>query len=263
MTAAAEGQRAVARTEAHTAAAPDRFSELKHMIGNTPPLEIRLRFRGEPRTVYAKAEHLNMTGSIKDRTAFHILRTAYREGRVRPGDLIAEATSGNTGISFAAIGRALGHGVRVFMPDWMSRERVALIESLGAEVVPVSRDEGGFLGSIRLAEELAPRDPRVFLPRQFSNSAPPRSSPPSSPTTTKNTSAPTSSAKSPRAAATSRPTWNSSPTAPSAASATPASRRKRNSTRNCRGVRPRTRINSATAARHSRFNFANRAATAG
>ncbi|HEX7177587.1 MAG TPA: PLP-dependent cysteine synthase family protein [Pyrinomonadaceae bacterium] len=141
------------------------------MIGNTPLLEISLRFRGQPRTVYAKAEHLNMTGSIKDRMAFHILKSAYREGRVRPGDVIAEATSGNTGISFAAIGRALGHEVRIYMPDWMSRERVALIRSLGARVHPVSREQGGFLGSIRMAEELAAREPHVFLPRQFSNAA--------------------------------------------------------------------------------------------
>ena len=156
---------------AKTAAAPGRFSELKHMMGNTPLLEIRLLFRGAPRTVYAKAEHLNMTGSIKDRMALHILKCAYREGAIRPGDTIAEATSGNTGISFAAIGRALGHDVRIFMPDWMSRERVALIKSLGAEVVPVTHEQGGFMGSIRMAEELAALDRTVFLPRQFSNAA--------------------------------------------------------------------------------------------
>lgn len=148
-----------------------RFKELKHMIGNTPLLAVRFKFRGRERVVYAKAEHLNMTGSIKDRMAFHILKRAYREGRISPSDTIVEATSGNTGISFAAIGRALGHDVRIFMPDWMSRERVALIKSLGAEVVPVSRAEGGFLGSIRMTEELAAREPHAFLPCQFSNIA--------------------------------------------------------------------------------------------
>lgn len=150
---------------------PTRFRELKHMIGNTPLVAVDFRFRGHARTIYAKAEHLNMTGSIKDRMAFHILKRAYREGTIRPGDTIAEATSGNTGISFAAIGRALGHDVSIYMPDWMSRERVSLIKSLGATVVPVSREEGGFVGSIRLTEELAARDPRIFLPRQFSNDA--------------------------------------------------------------------------------------------
>ena len=107
----------------------DRFADLKHMIGNTPLLEIRCRFRGSDRLIYAKAEHINMTGSIKDRMAFHILRSAYRQGKIAPGDTIVEATSGNTGISFAAIGRALGHPVVIFMPDWMSRERTALIRS--------------------------------------------------------------------------------------------------------------------------------------
>ncbi len=68
-----------------------------------------------------------MTGSIKDRMALHILKQAYLTGRIKPGDTIAEATSGNTGIAFAAIGRALGHPVTVFMPDWMSHERMALI----------------------------------------------------------------------------------------------------------------------------------------
>ena len=149
----------------------NRFQELKHMIGNTPLLAIHFNFRGKPRVLYAKAEHINMTGSIKDRMAFYILKKAYEQGRIQPGDIIAEATSGNTGISFAAIGRALGHRVIIFMPDWMSRERVALIRSLGAEVVPVSREEGGFLGSIRLTEEFAERQPHVFLPCQFSNIA--------------------------------------------------------------------------------------------
>ena len=141
------------------------------MIGNTPLLAIRFRFRGRERVIYAKAEHLNMTGSIKDRMAFHILKRAYQEGRIQPGDTIAEATSGNTGISFAAIGRALGHQVVIFMPDWMSEERVALIKSLGAKVVHVRRDQGGFLGSIRMTEELAEKRPHVFLPAQFANEA--------------------------------------------------------------------------------------------
>ena len=141
------------------------------MIGNTPLVAIRFRFRGKARVIYAKAEHLNMTGSIKDRMAFHILKQAYGEGRISPGDTIVEATSGNTGISFAAIGRALGHDVVIFIPDWMSQERVALIRSLGAKIVPVSRAEGGFLGSIELTEEFARSEQNVFLPSQFANLA--------------------------------------------------------------------------------------------
>jgi cysteine synthase A len=154
-----------------TVQTPTRFKELKHMIGNTPLLAIRFSFRGKRRVIYAKAEHLNMTGSIKDRMAFHILKKAYQEGRIQAGDTIAEATSGNTGISFAAIGRALGHQVVIFMPDWMSQERVALIRSLGAKIVPVSREQGGFSGSIRMTEEYARQEQHVFLPSQFANAA--------------------------------------------------------------------------------------------
>ncbi len=130
---------------------PARFKELRHMIGNTPLLAIHFTFRGKRRVIYAKAEHINMTGSIKDRMAFHILKKAYQEERINPGDTIVEATSGNTGISFAAIGRVLGHQVVIFMPDWMSQERVALIRSLGAKIVPVSRDQGGFPRSGRIS----------------------------------------------------------------------------------------------------------------
>ena len=153
----------------HEASARSR--NLKHMIGNTPLLAIRYWYRGRKRMIYAKAEHMNMTGSIKDRMAFHILKKAYQEGRIKTGDTIAEATSGNTGISFAAIGRALGHQVVIFMPDWMSEERLHLIKSLGAKIVPVRRDQGGFVGSIRMAQDFAAEKPRVFLPAQFANEA--------------------------------------------------------------------------------------------
>jgi len=145
------------------------FRDIAPLIGNTPLLEIRFTYRGAPRVLYAKAEYFNLTGSIKDRMAFHILRKASRSGRLRPGDRIIEATSGNTGIAFSAIGRALGHPVTIFMPDWMSAERKNLIRSFGAEVVLVSKEQGGFIGSIRMAEELAQKEGCAFLPCQFSN----------------------------------------------------------------------------------------------
>ena len=152
-------------------APPTPFQGLRHLIGNTPLLALHFQFRGEERVLYAKSENLNMTGSIKDRMALHILERAYGQGRIRPGDAIVEATSGNTGISFAALGRALGHPVTIYMPDWMSRERVDLIQSMGANVVPVTREQGGFLGSIRMTEELARQQGNIFLPCQFSNQA--------------------------------------------------------------------------------------------
>lgn len=147
------------------------FQSIGNIVGNTPLLEIHYKFRGRHRVIYAKAEHMNLTGSIKDRMALHILNKAYAEGRIKSGDIIAEATSGNTGIAFSAIGRALGNRVVIFMPDWMSAERINLIRSLGATIRLVKPEEGGFLGSIRMAEELAKSEERVFLPCQFSNSA--------------------------------------------------------------------------------------------
>jgi cysteine synthase A len=134
-------------------------------------LAITFRYKGEKRVIYAKAEHYNVTGSIKDRMALYILEKAYAENRIKPGDTIVEATSGNTGIAFSAIGKALGHNVRIIMPDWMSKERTGIIKSLGAKIIPVSKEQGGFLGSIRISEEIAAREPNIFLPQQFSNDA--------------------------------------------------------------------------------------------
>jgi cysteine synthase A len=148
----------------------DRLRGLRVLVGNTPLLAVDYSVDGAAsRRVFAKAESVNMTGSIKDRMALHILRHAIESGVLEPGGLIVEASSGNTGISFAAIGRALGHPVTIFLPDWMSAERLALIRSFGATVRLVSEAEGGFLGSIRLAEELAAATPGAFLPSQFAN----------------------------------------------------------------------------------------------
>jgi cysteine synthase A len=146
-----------------------RIRGLSNLIGNTPLLVIAFNYRGEKRTLYAKAENLNMTGSIKDRMALHVIQQAHATGALKPGDRIAEATSGNTGIAFAAIGRALGYPVTIFMPNWMSVERIKLIESFGAKIVLISKEEGGFVGSIERSEQLAKTEKNVFLPRQFAN----------------------------------------------------------------------------------------------
>ncbi len=148
-----------------------RFRDIWRLIGNSPLLIINFKYKGEKRVLYAKAEHYSITGSIKDRMALYILEKAYASGKIKPGDTIVEATSGNTGIAFSAIGRALGHSVRIIMPDWMSRERVEIIKSLGADMIPVSKEQGGFLGSIRISEEIAAKEPNIFLPQQFSNEA--------------------------------------------------------------------------------------------
>jgi cysteine synthase A len=132
-------------------------------------LEILYEYKGRTRRICVKCEHYNLTGSIKDRMALYILQRAYAENNIKPGDRIVEATSGNTGISFAAIGRALGHPVTIIMPDWLSKERMDIIRSLGAVVMLVSKSEGGFLGSIKLAEQMAEAGADIFLPRQFEN----------------------------------------------------------------------------------------------
>ncbi len=147
----------------------EKFSYLSCMIGRTPLLEVKFTHNGDERKLYVKAEHYNLTGSIKDRMALHILRRAYEECRIRPGARIIEATSGNTGIAFAAVGRALGHPVTIFMPDWLSSERMNLIKSFGADIELVSKAQGGFLGSIAMAERMAGELENSFLPRQFSN----------------------------------------------------------------------------------------------
>lgn len=139
------------------------------LVGNTQFMALRYCYKGGPeQQVLVKCEQFNMTGSIKDRMALYILQKAYEQGRIKPGDLIVEATSGNTGIAFAAIGKALGNRVKIIMPDWMSMERRAIIKHYGAEIQLVSKEEGGFLGSIKIAEAMAHLD-GVFLPRQFEN----------------------------------------------------------------------------------------------
>jgi len=149
-----------------------RLASLHAMIGDTVLVELGCELDGVAVRVFAKHEVQNLTGSVKDRMALRILEEAWVAGAVHEGTEILEATSGNTGIAFAALGRALGHPVRIVMPDWMSRERAQLLGSLGARLVPVSAAEGGFVRSVALAEELARAEGAdAFLPRQFANEA--------------------------------------------------------------------------------------------
>ena len=146
----------------------NNFRGIRQMISNTPLIEIGLKYKGKPMKVYAKAEYYNLSGSIKDRVAYYILKKAYETGSIHKGDTIVEATSGNTGIAFSAMAAYLGHPMVVYMPDWMSEERIKIMQSYGAKVELVSHEEGGFLGSVAKSEKLAEND-GVFLPGQFSN----------------------------------------------------------------------------------------------
>jgi cysteine synthase A len=145
------------------------IEDLWNVVGRTPVFIITCKYKGEVRKIYAKYEAPNFSGSIKDRMALFILQRAYENNQIKIEDTIIEATSGNTGIALAAIGRAIGQKVIIVMPDWMSKERVDLIKGFGAEIIPVSKEQGGFLGSIKITEEMKMKDDNVFLPCQFSN----------------------------------------------------------------------------------------------
>ncbi|MFA5205411.1 MAG: cysteine synthase A [Lentisphaeria bacterium] len=137
------------------------------LIGRTPLIQLK----GEP--IFAKAEFLNPGGSIKDRVALAMIEGAERDGKLHPGSVIVEPTSGNTGIGLALVGRLKGYRVRIVMPENMSEERKKLIRALGAELVltPAAESIGG---AVRAAEALAAADPEVFVPQQFENPDNPR-----------------------------------------------------------------------------------------
>ena len=91
----------------------EKISALESAFGNTPLVEVVFSYQNKIRKIYAKYEAFNFSGSIKDRIALHIMKNAYQLNKIKEGDIIVEATSGNTGIAFSAIGKALGHNVRI------------------------------------------------------------------------------------------------------------------------------------------------------
>lgn len=141
---------------------------LDKLIGHTPMIKIKYHYQNQTNYVYAKLEYYNFTGSIKDRVAYYILKKAKELGLLKDRESIVEATSGNTGISFAALGAYYNHPVHIFMPDWASAERVSIMRLYGAHVHLVSKEEGGFKEAIRRSEEYAQKI-NGFLPRQFEN----------------------------------------------------------------------------------------------
>lgn len=138
------------------------------LIGNTPMVKIKYRYQDKVGYVYAKLEYYNYTGSIKDRVAYYILKKSKELGLLKDNQPIVEATSGNTGISLAALGAYYNHPVHIFMPDWASVERVSIMKLYKAHVHLVSKEEGGFREAIRRSEEYA-KKLDGFLPRQFEN----------------------------------------------------------------------------------------------
>lgn len=137
-------------------------------IGNTPMIKIKYNYKGKENYIYTKLESYNITGSIKDRVAYYIIKKAYEKSELSKGQTIVEATSGNTGISLSAIGAYFGNPVKIFMPDWVSQERVKLMKLYNAEVTLISKEEGGFKKAISEAEKYA-KENNAFLANQFSN----------------------------------------------------------------------------------------------
>ncbi|WP_296881219.1 PLP-dependent cysteine synthase family protein [uncultured Methanobrevibacter sp.] len=138
------------------------------LVGNTPMIKIDYEYEGKKGSIYTKLEYYNYSGSIKDRIALYIIEKERENGNLADGQAIVEVTSGNTGISFSAIGALYGHDVHIFMPDWVSLERRKLIEMYGAHVHLVSKEEGGFKKALELAEEFADEN-NAFRPLQFDN----------------------------------------------------------------------------------------------
>ena len=147
---------------------PLRRSPVLSLIGNTPL--VPLYFPELNRTLLAKAEFLNPSGSIKDRLALCILEDAEKRGLLRPDSVILECTSGNTGISLAMVGAAMGYRVHILMSETASVERRYLMQQLGAKVELFKAVEGYATG-IKLSLEMAANDPRYFLPPPIRESA--------------------------------------------------------------------------------------------
>ena len=141
---------------------------IEKLIGNTPMIKVNYEYEGKQGSIYTKLEFYNYSGSIKDRMASYIIKKEKENGSLKEGQAIVEVTSGNTGIAFSAIGALMGHDVHIFMPDWVSIERRKIIEMYGAQVHLVSREEGGFKGALKLAEDFA-KEIDAFRPLQFDN----------------------------------------------------------------------------------------------
>jgi cysteine synthase A len=153
---------------------PRVVRSLLDLIGDTPLVEIRRTGAGEPRgRVLGKAEQMNPGGSVKDRICLAMIEAAEQGGRLRPGGVVVEPTSGNTGIGLAIVCALKGYRCVLTMPASMSLERRALLEAYGAEVV-LTEPELQMDGAIAKAREIAERTPGAFSPGQFDNDENPR-----------------------------------------------------------------------------------------
>jgi cysteine synthase A len=143
---------------------------ITELIGQTPLVRLNNIVPEDSAEIYLKLEFFNPGSSVKDRIAISIVEVAEKEGKLKPGDTILEATSGNTGIGLALVASAKGYNVIIVMPETMSLERRNLLRAYGAELVLTPGTEG-MKGAIRKAEEIAAEHPEYFVARQFDNQA--------------------------------------------------------------------------------------------
>ena len=151
------------------------YTSVDQMIGRTPLMELTRieKAYGLKARVLAKLEYLNPAGSVKDRVAKEMIDEAERTGKLGPGSVIIEPTSGNTGIGLAAVAAARGYRIIIVMPETMSMERRQLMKAYGAELV-LTKGVEGMKGAIAKAEELADEIPGSFIPGQFVNPSNPK-----------------------------------------------------------------------------------------
>jgi cysteine synthase len=144
------------------------YRNLLEMVGNTPLVEISELSPKPGVRLFAKLEGQNPTGSVKDRIAKFMIEGAERDGRLHSGQTICEPTSGNTGISLAAIASVRGYPMKAVIPDAVSRERIELLEAFGTEII-FSPGHLGSNGAVAMAQELRQQHPDWFFPFQYEN----------------------------------------------------------------------------------------------
>ena len=142
------------------------------LIGNTPLVKINHLTAPEDAVIWAKLEGYNPAGSVKDRISLSMVEAAEREGKLKPGGIIVEPTSGNTGIGLAMVAAVRGYRLILTMPDTMSMERRQLLQAYGAELV-LTEGKKGMKGAVEKACEINQNNPGYFMPQQFENSANP------------------------------------------------------------------------------------------
>lgn len=150
------------------------YDDMTQLIGNTPLVELKRieKIENIKARLLAKVEYFNPGGSVKDRVGFAMIEAAERAGELRPGGLIVEPTSGNTGIGLAWVAAIKGYRIILTMPDTMSIERRKLLRALGAEIV-LTPGAQGMAGAIAKAEEIRNSTPGAYIPSQFDNPANP------------------------------------------------------------------------------------------